>query len=708
MNTKTKTNETKKFRLKNLDCADCAVKIEDSLKKLDTVSFVSVNFATESLEIESDNLEEAIERIKKIEPEVEVIEMNGKNEEEEERTGFAEILKIGIPLILFFVGIILNRRLHETPYSIGEYLFFIPLYLYTGRRVLISAIRNIIRGNIFGESFLMMIATVGAIFIHALPEAVGVMLFFTVGEFFEDLALNRSRRSIKALLAIKPSQANLLEGNSLKTVPPETVKPGQLILVKPGERVPLDGRIVKGSSLVDTSALTGESVPRSMREGDTILSGMISQSGILTIEVEKPFNESSVYRILELVENAVQKKAKTEKFITNFSHYYTPAVVGLALLIAVVPPLLIPGALFSQWIYRALVLLVISCPCALVISIPLGYFGGIGAASRRGILIKGSNYLDTIARVKTMVFDKTGTLTQGSFEVTEIVPRNHFSEEELLKFAAMAENLSDHPIAKAIIAEYERKAQGAAKINMDDITVEKQEEIAGHGIKASIEGREIVAGNDKLLHREKIAHEDCELDKTVVYVAVDREYYGYIVISDRVKPESAKAISMLKSLGVTETVMLTGDNERSARVVAEELGVDRYYSGLLPEDKINILERIISENSKKGGQGSVAFVGDGINDAPVLARADVGIAMGELGSDAAVESADIVLMTDNPVKIPEVIVTGRRTKRIVWQNIVFALGVKFTFIAFGASGLPECGRQFLPMSEWPCSQYLTH
>ena len=451
---------------------------------------------------------------------------------------------------------------------------------------------------------------------------------------------------------------------------------------------------------MDTSALTGESLPRNLKEGDSILAGTIVKNAILTVKVEKPYNESSVYRILELVESAAQKKAKTEKFITNFAHYYTPAVVILALLIAILPPIFIEGATFYQWLYRALVILVISCPCALVISIPLGYFGGIGTASKRGILVKGSNYLDMISKARTIVFDKTGTLTKGSFRVTGIIPRNGFSKEEVLEFAAIAEVNSSHPISSAILEAYREKAKSKANINIDNIDVEKQEEIAGHGVKAVIGGREIIAGNDKLLHRENISHTDCEIDKTVVYVAVDRQYYGYILISDEVKPQSAEAIAKLKRLGVKKTVMLTGDNEKSARVVANELGIDSYYSGLLPKDKVRIIEEIISNENKpenkmnqasrndsRRSKGTVAFVGDGINDAPVLTRSDVGIAMGQFGSDAAVESADIVLIDDNPLKIPETITIGRKTKRIVWQNIIFALGVKFTFIGFGAFGL---------------------
>ncbi|NOY07229.1 MAG: cadmium-translocating P-type ATPase [Spirochaetes bacterium] len=675
----------KSYTLKNLDCADCAVKIEEELKKLNTVDFVSVNFATSSMKIDTEKFDEVVKRIKKVEPDVEVIdeENNKKDNGKEEQAGIKKIISIAVPLAVFVLGLIFEKVLHETPFSIGEYLVFFPVYIFAGRKVLVSAVRNILRGNFFDENFLMTIATVGAVFIHALPEAAGVMLFFTVGEYFEDLALNRSRKSIKALLEIKPEFANLKRGDEYEKVAPEEVSPGDTILVKPGERVPLDGKVISGNSQADTSALTGESAPRLIKSGDTILSGMIPVTGSLVIKVEKSYTDSSIYRILDLVENAIHKKAKTERFITSFARYYTPFIVLLALSIAIIPPLLIEGALFSDWIYRALVILVISCPCALVISIPLGYFGGIGAASKRGILVKGSNYLDTISFVRTVVFDKTGTLTKGNFKVTEVVRRNGFSKEDILKYAALTEFGSNHPIATAIKEAY-MEERGISRLKTTGR--EDYREISGFGIKADIDGRSVIVGNDRLMHREKIPHEDCDIERTVSYVAVDGVYAGYIIISDEVKPESRAAIAELRNYGINNIVMLTGDNEKVAAYTAKSLGIDKYYAELLPEDKVNILEKIMNETRKNE---KVAFVGDGINDTPVLARADVGIAMGELGSDAAIDTADIVLMTDNPLKIPKAIRISKRTRKIVWENIALALAVKAFFIVFGAFGLAD-------------------
>jgi Cd2+/Zn2+-exporting ATPase len=457
-------------------------------------------------------------------------------------------------------------------------------------------------------------------------------------------------------------------------VSPESIKVGDTIIVKAGEKIPLDGEVIEGNSFIDTSALTGESVPRKVREKDIVLSGMINQSGVLTIRVAKLFSESSVSKILELVENASSKKAETEKFITTFAKYYTPIVVFGALLLAVVPPLLIPGATYSDWIYRALVVLVISCPCALVISIPLGYFGGIGNASRKGILVKGSNFLDALTQVKTVVFDKTGTLTKGEFKVSEIVTSNGFSKEEILEYAAYAETSSNHPVAKSISAAFGN--------NIDNTRIKQVEEISGHGIKAVIDGKTVLAGNDKLLHKENIDHPVCNVEGTVVHVAIKSNYAGYIIISDTLKDDAIEAIEKLKAKNI-KTVMLTGDNKFAALAIAKKLKIDTYFSELLPEDKVKHIERLILEN--KGGK--VAFVGDGINDAPVLARADVGIAMGALGSDAAIETADIVLMTDSPVKVAIAIDVAKRTRNIVWQNIFFAMGVKMFFIVLGVFGI---------------------
>ena len=587
-----------------------------------------------------------------------------------------ELLPIIAVVLLLGIGLIFQEQLHATPYSIGEYLVFIPAYLLSGWTVLTNAGRNILRGRIFDENFLMTIATLGAIAIHQLPEAVGVMLFYQVGELFQDLAVSRSRRSIQSLLEIRPDTANLKVNGSVQQVRPETVSIGDIILVKPGEKIPLDGEIIEGNSQVDTSALTGEPVPRSVKVGETVLAGMINKTGVLTLRVSKNFGESSISKILNLVENAASKKAKTEKFITRFAKYYTPVVVFLSLAVALLPPLFIPGATSEEWVYRALVLLVISCPCGLVISIPLGYFGGIGGAAKNGILVKGATFLDTLTAVKTVVFDKTGTLTQGVFKVTEIVPKNGFTETELLALAARVESHSNHPVAQSI-----REAYGQ---EIDDKNVTDYEEIAGHGIKAKVKNRVVLAGNERLLHRENIRHDTCEVAGTVVHLAVDGQYAGYIVIADEMKEDAALAVSNLKKIGIEQTMMLTGDNKTVANSVAEKLGLDGYFAELLPEDKVESFEEILHKN---GDKNKVAFVGDGINDAPVIARADVGIAMGGLGSDAAIETADIVIMTDAPSKVAEAIKIGKKTHGIVWQNILFALGVKGLFILLGMIGI---------------------
>lgn len=520
----------------------------------------------------------------------------------------------------------------------------------------------------------MAIATLGAFAIDQMPEAVAVMLFYVVGELFQDIAVNRSRKSIKALLEIKPEYANLVVDGESTRVSPESIQVGDTILVKVGEKIPLDGEVIDGNSFVDTSALTGESVPRKMKKNDLVLSGTINQTAVLTIRVTKIFSESSVSKILELVENASSKKAETEKFITTFAKYYTPVVVISALLLAVLPPLLFSGQTFSEWIYRALVVLVISCPCALVISIPLGYFGGIGSASRKGILVKGSNFLDALTQVKTVVFDKTGTLTKGEFKVSEVVTSNGFTKEEILEYAAYAETNSNHPVAKSISEAYGK--------DIESKRIEQVEEISGHGIKAVVDGKTILAGNDKLLHKENIDHPVCQVDGTVVHVSIDHVYAGYIIISDSLKEDAIEAIKKLKAKNIL-TVMLTGDNKFVAEALSEKLQIDIYFSELLPEDKVKHIESLMAENK----DGKVAFVGDGINDAPVIARADVGIAMGALGSDAAIETADVVLMTDSPSKVSEAIDVAKRTRNIVWQNIYFAMGVKLIFIVLGVFGI---------------------
>ncbi|MEG3853087.1 heavy metal translocating P-type ATPase [Microcoleus sp. Z1_C4] len=590
-----------------------------------------------------------------------------------------ELIPVILVVVLFVGGLIFEEKLHNTPYFIGEYLVFIPAYLLSGWNVLTSAGRNILRGRFFDENFLMTIATLGAVAIHKLPEAVGVMLFFKIGELFQEFAVGRSRQSIRSLLEIRPDSANLKANGDLKKVSPETVAVGDIILVKPGEKIPLDGEIIDGNSQIDTSALTGESVPRTVKVGETVLAGTINQTGVLTVKVTKLFGESSISRILELVENARSKKAETEKFITKFASYYTPFVVFASLAVALIPPLFISGATNADrflWVYRALVLLVISCPCGLVISIPLGYFGGIGGAAKRGILVKGSTFLDTLTAVKTVVLDKTGTLTKGVFKVAQIVPANGFSQTEFMEIAAKVESQSNHPVAKSILEAY------GGKIDSSD--VKDYEEIAGHGIRAKVNNQTVLAGNDRLLHRENIAHDVCNAEGTVVHLAVDNRYAGYILIADELKEDAVQAIRDLKKLGVERIVMLTGDNQAVADSVAKKLGLDSYLAELLPEGKVEAIEKLIGQ-SKKGDK--IVFVGDGINDAPVLARADVGIAMGGLGSDAAIETADVVIMTDAPSKVAEAIQIARKTHNIVWQNIIFAMLVKGIFIAFGAFGL---------------------
>jgi Cd2+/Zn2+-exporting ATPase len=670
-----KNNGMKKYKLKNLDCASCAAKIEDGVGKLQEVKFVTVNFATASMTIDTENLEKVKARIKEIEPEVEIEDDNNEKtivSSSELAENKWTIIKAISGILLLVAGLIFEEEFHNTPFHIAEYLVFVTAYLIVGWKVISTAGKNIIRGKVFDEQFLMTIATLGAFAIDEMPEAVAVMLFYVVGELFQDIAVNRSRKSVKALLEIRPDYANIKINSEIKRVSPNEVHPGQIIVVKPGEKIPLDGNVIEGNSFVDTSALTGESVPRSVKEKETVLAGMINKSGLLTIEVTKEFGESSISKILEMVENATSKKAETEKFITTFAKYYTPVVVFGALLLAVVPPLLISGATFSDWIYRALVVLVISCPCALVISIPLGYFGGIGGASRRGILVKGSNFLDALTQVKTVVFDKTGTLTKGEFKVTEIVTSNGFSKEEISEYAAYAEYNSNHPIAKSILESH--------KLDIDNSRIGKVEEISGHGVRAIIDKKVVFAGNDKLLHKENIAHDKCEIEGTVVHVVVDREYAGYIVISDSLKEDSVEAIGRLNKKGI-KTVMLTGDSKYAAGIFARKLGIKEYYAELLPENKVEHIEKMLNKNSK------VAFVGDGINDAPVIARADVGIAMGALGSDAAIETADVVLMTDSPSKVAVAMDVARKTRNIVWQNIIFALGVKAAFIALGIFGI---------------------
>ena len=710
--------KTQRMQVGGMDCTSCAMKIEGAVEKLAGVAELSVVVATGRMIVTYDpaRVSEADIQQRVTALGYTIVEGKSKSpakqsshdhsshdhsshdhnshddgdEDDGHNHGGGEVdlkregILVGVVITLFVLGSVFEKQLNATPYSIGAYLVFIPAYLLSGWTVLTTAGRNILRGQVFDENFLMTIATVGAIAIKQLPEAVGVMLFFKIGELFQELAVSKSRRSISALLEIRPDAANLKTANGIEVVSPERVKVGDTIIIKPGEKVPLDGQIVEGNSQVDTSALTGESVPRTVNVGETVLAGTINQTGLLTVTVTKLFGESSISRILDLVENASSKKAETEKFITKFARRYTPIVVISSLLVALIPPLLIPGATRAEWVYRALVLLVISCPCGLVISIPLGYFGGIGGAAKRGILVKGSTFLDTLSGVKAIAFDKTGTLTKGVFKVSEIVPYNGFRQDDLFRIAAEAEANSNHPIAKSIRTAYDSYAVTRGDRPIDEASISNYTEIAAHGIQATIEGKLVLAGNDRLMHRENIAHDTCNVEGTVVHLAVDRVYAGYIIIADEMKEDAVQAIRDLRAAGVERIMMLTGDSQAVAQRMAKTLGVDTFAAELLPEDKVAAIEKLLWEFSKKG---KVAFVGDGINDAPVIARADVGIAMGGFGSDAAIETADVILMTDAPSKVAEAIQVGKKTHAIVLQNIIFALTIKTIFIGLGLLGL---------------------
>ncbi|WNQ12537.1 heavy metal translocating P-type ATPase [Paenibacillus aurantius] len=689
--------------LLGLDCANCAQKLERGVSGIPGVTSCSVDFLSRTMRLESPAgqedavREEAVRKIRSLEPHIRV-QKAGRDEhghadhaghaharEEEGRShdhgehghshdhgaGGSRVLliRIAIGLILTAVGVF-------APVSgLPELGLFLLAYVTVGGTVVLQAVRNLVRGQVFDENFLMALATIGAFAIGQYAEGVAVMLFYQAGEWFQGLAVNRSRRSIQSLMDIRPDYANLLAGSETKRVKPEQVQIGDRLLIKPGEKVPLDGIVREGSSQLDTSALTGESVPREVAEGDPVLSGSINKNGLLTVEVTKGYGESTVSKILELVREASSRKAPTENFITRFARTYTPAVVGIAVLLAVLPPLLVEGATFGDWLYRALIFLVISCPCALVISIPLGFFGGIGAASRAGVLVKGGSYLEALNDAAYVVFDKTGTLTKGVFQVTALKPSGSFSPEELLEYAAYAEAHSTHPIAESI-----RQAYGKA---LDGNRMSGYNEIPGHGIQVSVGGKEVLAGNAKLMEREGVAFAPPEDTGTLVHVAIDQAYAGYIVISDEVKENAAEAIRALKRYGIRRTVMLTGDARATAEAVGRRLGLDEVHAELLPQHKVEEIEKL---DKQKSGKDKVIFVGDGINDTPVLARADIGVAMGGLGSDAAIEAADIVLMTDEPSKLLAALRIARKTRRIVWQNIGFALGVKGIFLLLGALG----------------------
>lgn len=578
--------------------------------------------------------------------------------------------KIIIALILFLVAIIINFN-----NELINDLMFVISYIIVGFEILKKAIRNIKRGKVFDENFLMAVATIGAFAIKEFPEAAAVMLFYQIGELFQSYAVDKSRKSISTLMDIRPDFANVERNGEIQKVNPEDVKLKETIIVKPGEKIPLDGIIVEGKTTLDTKALTGESLPKEVVEGDEVLSGTINLNGVIKIEVRKEYGESTVSKILDLVENASSKKSKSENFITKFAKYYTPIVVIIALILAILPPLIIKDASFSDWIYRALSFLVVSCPCALVISIPLSFFGGIGGASKMGILIKGSNYLEQLSNTEIVVFDKTGTLTEGVFEVQKVKAIG-ISEEELLKTTAYAENYSNHPISLSIKKAYNKQ--------IDEKQIIKTEELSGFGIKAKIKEQDVLVGNEKLMKEKQIEFTKCNDIGTILYVAIDGKYVGYILIADKIKEDSVKAIKDLKKNNIKHTVMLTGDRKSVGENVAQKLDLDIVYTELLPDGKVEKVESLLKEKSPKG---KLAFVGDGINDAPVLALADIGIAMGGLGSDAAIEAADIVIMTDEPSKIVDAIHLSKKTMRIVKENIVFAIFIKVLVLVLSAVGL---------------------
>ena len=679
--------------IEGLDCPNCAAKVERKINTLEGIKEATVDFLGKKIVVLADEISEN-ELVELIQTEVDKIEdgvkvfvpkvQAGESSSEEEDTGKIK-KKLLIGGVLFVLGIFVPKTLF-----IPKLAVFLVSYLVIGGDVLLSAFKNILNGQVFDENFLMAIATVGAFAIGEYPEGVAVMLFYQLGELFQGIAVNNSRKSIVSLMDIRPDYANIKVGEGIKKVSPEEIKVGEIIVVKPGEKVPLDGKIVKGASTFDTSALTGESLPREAKAGDDVLSGFINKNGLIEIQVAKVFSESTVSKILYLMENAGSKKSKTENFITKFARYYTPVVVITALIVAIFPPLLIQGATFSDWIYRALIFLVVSCPCALVISIPLGFFGGIGGASRHGILIKGTNYLEVLNNLESVVMDKTGTLTKGIFKVTEVNAENNIKINDfqnnkteltkplLLKYAAHIEKFSNHPIAQSIVAEYENSVS-----KVDENVVKDFEEISGFGIKVNINNHQFLAGNSKLMNLGNITFDKKENLGTAIYLAADGKYIGNILISDEVKEDSARAIKGMKENGVKEIVMLTGDNEAIGKNIAEKLGIDKVFTELLPNEKVEKLEEIYKTKSEKG---KVAFVGDGINDAPVLARADLGIAMGGAGSDAAIEAADVVIMNDEPSKIVTAIKIAKKTKEIVWQNITIAFAVKIVVMALGLFG----------------------
>ena len=601
-----------------------------------------------------------------------------------------QIIQIISALILFIIGLCVK---FENAW-INRVIYFVS-YVIVGGEIVVEAIKNIFKRELFDEHFLMAIATIGAIAIGEYPEAVAVMLFYQIGEMFQDYAVDKSKKSITELMDIRPDYANVKRGGEILKVKPEEVKIDEIIVVKPGEKIPLDGIVIDGKSMVDTSSLTGESLPRNVKKDDEVLSGCINQSGTLTVKVIKGFKESTVHKILDLVENASNKKSKSENFITKFAKYYTPMVVILAVMLAIIPPIILKDGSFTNWLYRALTFLVVSCPCALVISIPLGFFGGIGGASKKGILVKGSNYLEALANTETVIFDKTGTLTEGVFEVQKIKTAKdlkgeslenknievfEINEKELLKIVAACENDSNHPIAMSIKNAYAKQGNE----NIDTNTIKNVQELSGKGIMATVEDKEVLVGNIKLMKSQNIKYITSNDVGTILYVAINNKFAGYIMISDKVKQDSKEAIKQLNKNGISKTVMLTGDKKEVAENVSNQIGVNEVFAELLPDGKVKKVEELIKNKTAKG---KIVFVGDGINDAPVLALSDVGIAMGGLGSDAAIEAADVVIMTDEPSKVSKSIDIAKKTMKIVIENIVFAIAVKIIVLILGACGI---------------------
>ena len=657
------------FLLKGLDCAHCAALIEKAVADMTCVHAAQVNLVQQTLTVEATDepaLPELVEMlVHSYEPGVEVLEYTPAQPARSQDDGESKqmVLRLAIGGVLFAIGILIG--------GLPSLAFLLVAYAVLAWDILLQAGRNILKGRVFDENFLMAVASIGAFAIGEYHEAVAVILFYQVGEFFQALSVRRSRRSIAELMDIRPDHAQVLKNGEVITVAAEAVAVGDCILVRPGERIPLDGIVLEGASFLDTSALTGESAPRQVNLGEEVLSGCINQTGLLTIRVTKTFGDSTAAKIISLVENAASRKAPAEKFITAFARWYTPAVVILAALLAVIPPLFVGG--WADWLRRGLVFLVVSCPCALVISIPLTFFGGIGAASRHGVLVKGSNYLEALDHVDTVVFDKTGTLTQGQFRVTQILPAKGFSQEQVLEYAAAAEQFSSHPIAVSILKAYGKEVPATQNIR----------EIPGQGISTELEDKTLLVGNRKLMDCQNIAVLPLTQPGTQVYVAVDGRYAGCILIADEAKADSKQTVAELKAMGISKTVMLTGDEQAVAVRIAAELGIDEYHAQLLPQDKVALLEQL---DKQKPAGTKLVFVGDGINDAPVLARADIGIAMGALGADAAIEAADVVLMTDEPGRLLDAIRIARATKRIASQNIALALGLKGIILVLGALG----------------------